>query len=97
MTESELNEHAAALEEKKRSLERSRNICFLALAFMAYNMWKAIREGTPPVWFYAAMGLILLALAAIAFFAHKGSLKASSELAELRQNKPKEESADFDV
>lgn len=83
--------------KKKRSLERSRNICLLALAFMAYNMWKSIREGAPPVWFYAAMGLILLALAAIAFFAHKGSLKASSELAELRQNKTQEEPAGFDV
>ena len=85
MTESEFNERAAALEERKRSLERSRNICLLALVFMAYNMWKSIREGTPPVWFYAAMGAILLALAAIGLFAHKGSRKAASDLAELRR------------
>ena len=52
MTEAECNERIAALEQKKKGLERNRNICVLLAFFLGYNVWKSIQEGTPPLWFY---------------------------------------------
>ncbi|WP_428770689.1 hypothetical protein V1L52_02305 [Treponema sp. HNW] len=83
MTETEFNERAAALEQKKKGLERNRNICVLVAVFLGYNAWKSIREGTPPLWFYFAMGAILAGVIAVGVFGHFSSVRAGKEIQDL--------------
>jgi|GEM_PF-1443757 len=83
MTKAEVDERASALERKKKGLERNRNICVLAAVFLGYNMWKAIREGTPPLWFYIAMGAIFAGVIAVGIFGHISSIRAEKDMQDL--------------
>lgn len=89
VTESELNERIAALEQKKKGLERNRNICVLLAVFLGYNAWKSINEGTPPVWFYFAMSAIIAGVTAVGVFGHFSSVRAGKELRDLLQVREK--------
>lgn len=97
MTEAECNERIAALEQKKKGLERNRNICVLLAFFLGYNVWKSIQEGTPPLWFYFAMGAILLGIIAVGVFGHFSSVRAQKEIHDLLQVREKAHPAQPDI
>ena len=97
MTEAECNERIAALEQKKKGLERNRNICVPLAFFLGYNVWKSIKEGTPPLWFYFAMGTIIAGVIAVGVFGHFSSVRAQKEIHDLLQVREKAHPAQPDI
>jgi len=85
MNELELNERIEGLEKKKKGLERNRTMCVLLAGFLGYSAWTSIKQGTPPTWFYFAMGAIILGVVAVGLFGHKTIKETNAAIAELQK------------
>lgn len=85
MNELELNEKIEGFEKKKKGLERNRTMCVLLAGFLGYSAWTSIQQGTPPTWFYFAMGAIILGVVAVGLFGHKTIKETDVVIAELQK------------
>ncbi len=61
----ELRTRIRQLNKKKAAFARNRNFCAIGATFLAYNTYSTIKTESPPLWFYFAMGAIILTCVAV--------------------------------
>ena len=69
------------LEKKYRGFKNNINICYIAIAYLVYSTLTEMKEA--PIYFFFAMGAIIIALFLLSMRAKKSTLVVKAEIEEL--------------
>ena len=83
----EINERIDKAMARQKSFQTNRTLSGLVGVFLVYEMYKAVPEESPGLWFYIVMSLFFVAAVVLVVFDTKRINQAKAELEELRAAK----------
>ena len=83
----EINERIDKAMARQKSFQTNRTLSGLVGVFLVYEMYKAVTEESPGLWFYIVMSLFFVAAVVLVVFDTKRINQAKAELEELRAAK----------
>lgn len=87
MTINEINEKIDKAMARQKSFQTNRTLSGLVVVFLGYEVYKAVTEESPALWFYIVMGLLFAVAVFLVLFDTKRINQAKAELEELRAAK----------
>ena len=83
----EINERIDKAMARQKSFQTNRTLSGLVGVFLVYEMYKAVTEESPGLWFYIVMALFFVVAVVLVVFDTKRINQAKAELEELRAAK----------
>ena len=87
MTINEINEKIDKAMARQKSFQTNRTLSGLVVVFLGYEVYKAVTEESPALWFYIVMGLLFAVAVFLVLFDTKRINQAKAELEELKAAK----------
>lgn len=94
MTITEINEQIDKAMARQKSFQTNRTLSGLVCVFLVYNIYKAVKDESPALWFFIVMGLFIAVAVFLVVFDTKRINQAKAELEELKAAK---EAAEADL
>lgn len=94
MTITEINEQIDKAMARQKSFQTNRTLSGLVCVFLVYNIYKAVKDESPALWFFIVMGLFIAVAVFLVIFDTKRINQAKAELEELKAAK---EAAEADL
>ena len=83
----EINERIDKAMARQKSFQTNRTLSGVVGVFLGYEVYKAVTEQSPALWFYIVMGLFFVVAVVLVVFDTKRINQAKAELEELRAAK----------